>query len=612
MKLKLKTLRANLFFYQVLLIGIILLVAGALSYIYISRTFVKMIRIEQDSLGESLANSIETEFDKMNIVSMNICYSNLIKEMFKEYQQFNGKTEIVGSRVKKYNDQTLLFESILGIMGPFYHVNQVNLYTFDGFMVGSGLFNEETKVKMENIPKIQEAIKNDGLKYLTPPEKNSYLANKNLQLKDNYFISLLRVFKDQHHQNEGIVEVLQDCEKIFSAVDLQEKSKKSLKVFVLNKKGEILYPYNENRDISSKELLNILGSEEIHDSINFVDFKGDFSREIVSVFHIDTYGLNIIFLQSKYNILTPLRRFQILFFIFLIFITLYTIIVSYSVSARVTLPLEKLVNFISGLKLNNYSLEKNENYKHSDNTFEEIDKLYNAFNRMSGKLRTSLNELIALKDQEALTRLLTLQSQMNPHFLYNNLANLSILAEENKNDQVVSMCRDISFMLRYSTEKAPGGSNILGEIEYVETYLKCLTVRYEDDLKYKISIPKEMNDIRIPRILIQPLVENCINHGFISEPPWEIKVEGFINDDKWFISVSDNGIGFPEDILIKYNKSVPNKILHSEHLGLENTKQRLELIYKNNAVFILQNLYTGGSSVTIGGNINYYEDRYEG
>lgn len=610
--MKLKTLRANLFFYQVLLISIIILVAGVLSYIYISRTFVKMILIEQESVGTSLAKSLENELDMMNIVSMNICYSNLIKDMFRDYQKLNNSSNLTDSRVKKYNDQTLLFDSILGIMGPFHNVSQVNLYNFDGFVVGSGLYNDERIIDLSKEQNITNAIELDGYKFLTIPKKNELLAKNNMQMKNVYFLSLLRVFKDKHHQNEGIVEVLQDCSKIFSSLELQENSKKSLRFFLLNKNKDILYPFKGDIVLKNKVLAGLINLENKKNSINYIIFEGYNEKEIVSIFYIEKYELSLIFLQSKYDILAPLRRFQVIFFIFLMFLIIYTVVVSYTVSAKVTLPLDRLVKFLSNIKLNNFSLEENEKFKPDNNTFEEIGTLYSAFSRMSGKLKTSLNELIELKDQEALTRLLTLQSQMNPHFLYNNLANLSVLAEENKNTQVVAMCRDISFMLRYSTKKSPGGANIKEEMEYVEKYLKCMILRYEDDLNYTISYNKTMEDIRIPRILIQPLVENSINHGFITEPPWNISISGKVENGKWYVTVEDNGIGFPDKVLETFNVKTHNRSIHSRHLGLDNTKQRLNLIYKGNAMFSLENRVGGGARITIGGNINYYEDRYEG
>lgn len=602
-KYTIKTLRGNLFFYQSLLILIILLVAGLCSYLYMRKTFIKNILTEQNSLGLSIAESLENELEKLNIVSMNISYSNLLKEMFKDYQQLSGVEEQLDDRIEKYLGQSLLFDSILGIMGHFHTVSQVNLYTFDGFMIGSGLFNKESKIDISGISDIQNTIKLDGYKYLSTPKKYEILIKKNLQLKDHSFISLYRVFKDQHHQNEGIVEVVQDCEKIFSSVDLKKRNSQNLKIYILNSDGILIYPYNEETTISMKDLQEIIIPLENLNTIKAVTLEGDSQEEIISTFGIEKYGLKIVLLQTKNLMLKPLRRFQLLFFIFIIFLTLYTLIVSYSVSARVTMPLNSLVNYLSGLKINNLTEELNKTFP-NENTFVEIDSLYEAFNNMSLQLKTSIDELINLKDQEALTRLLTLQSQMNPHFLYNNLANIIALAEEEKNDQVIKMCTDISYMLRYSTVKDLRGTYLIDEIKYVEKYLSFMDLRYEEDLSYTITYPDKMKYIKIPRILIQPLVENSFNHGLTTEPPWVITIIGEIIGDQWLITVNDNGGGFSDEVLDIFNKPTQNIILNN-HIGLENTRQRLELIYKEKAIFHISNLKSGGASITIGGNIDF-------
>ena len=242
----------------------------------------------------------------------------------------------------------------------------------------------------------------------------------------------------------------------------------------------------------------------------------------------------------------------------------------------------------------------------TEESFQEIDTLYAAFASLSGKLGASLKELLQLKDQEALTRLLALQSQMNPHFLYNNLTNISALAEEKKNKEVVSMCQDLSFMLRYTAEKDPKGASIKEEMDYVRKYLTCMKLRYEEDLEFTLSYPDSLAGVRIPRILIQPLVENSINHGFHTVPPLKIRVEGWIEGDLWTIVVSDNGAGFSQDILDKF-QNIHYSDDGTEHIGLNNTRQRIKLIYGKNGLFNLQNHADGGAVVTIQGDTHYRE-----
>lgn len=605
-----KTLRANLFFYHSLLIILILFLAGAVSYMYFSNTFTNTILREQNALGTSLVSSLENEFDNLNTVSMNISYSNLLKNLFRDYQNFYTDSQLQANNVDRYNDLTLLFDSIMAIMGPFHTVSQVNLYNFDGLMIGSGLYNEESRVNLDNLEGVQNAIKLDGLKYISPPRQIEYLGLRNLHLKDHTFISLIRVFKNQYHQSNGIVEVLQDCEDFFSYTDALEK-RNFLRIILLGDEGEIFYPYIKDAALLSvDELNNIIARFSVEGSADILEIKGSNEKEVYSIFRLDDYDMSLILLQSKPVLFASLYRFQFLFIFLLFFITVYTLIISYSVSARVTRPLDRLVASFSTVELNDLNSDAAPEQYSSRESFEEIDSLYSAFNTLSGKLGASLNELIQLKDQEAMTRLLALQSQMNPHFLYNNLSNISALAEEGKNRDVISMCQDISFMLRYSAEKEPTGASLKEEMDYVLKYLTCMKIRYEEDLDFTITYPDSMSDIIIPRILVQPLVENSINHGFQNDPPWKITIEGYMEGNLWNIRVKDSGIGFSEEILERFAKG-SSAMFATEHLGLSNTYQRIKLIYRDKGSFFLENAADGGAVVTVKGDLTYRSPSHE-
>lgn len=597
--LKLKTLRGSLVFYQVLLMSLILLLAGYGAYFYISNTVIEMIKIEQESLGTSVTSSIENELEKMNNVSMNISYSNIIKDMFKDYYLSTKPGPYSGTRVQKYNEQSLLLGSILGIMGPFQYVSQVYLYTLDGFMIGSGLFNEESYIDILSKEKLTKAIELNGYKHLTIPERSELLGKRYFHLKDESFISLIRVFKDQHHRDEGIVEVQQVCNRIFSSIEMQDSGERALNIYVINNDLEFLYPYEEN-ELTQDEIDNI---KQIISSRLTSELPEDSLGNIISIFDIEDYGLKVIFTQSKEKVLSRLRQIKTLFTIFIAFILLYTLAVSYYASYRVSNPINSLIKSISDFQLRNIPGNRCEPITPIGKSFEEIDVLYNEFSNMIVKLQTSIDELIALKDHEALTRLLTLQSQMNPHFLYNNLAIISILAEERKNDKVISMCKNISELLRYSNHKTLELTTLKEEISYVENYLICMSARLEEDLEYYINLEPGMEDIAVQRILIQPLVENSITHGFVNEPPWSVQITGKIVQQRWIITVRDNGIGFDKELLDKFNNKEESNIIDNEHIGLTNTQQRLKLIYKENTIFKISNNKDGGASVTIGGEI---------
>ena len=306
------SLRGNLFFYHSLLIVLILLLAGAFSYIIFSRSFEKTILQEQNSLGTALVSSVENELDKLNTVSMNISYSNLLKNLFREYQEYNNAGLPLVNNVSRYNDLSLLFDSIMAVMGPFHTVSQVNLYTFDGFMIGSGIYNEETQILLKDHRGLQEAITLDGLKYISAPRKIEYLGKSNLHLKDHVFISLIRVFKDHYHQNEGIVEVLQDCEDFFAYYDMLQ-SRNHLRIFLVDARGEVLYPYDGNDPVLQEEVSGKFMAGKLFPEKDNIYIKGSDGHDIYSVFPIEGYSMNLILLQSKSVLFASLHRFQVFF-----------------------------------------------------------------------------------------------------------------------------------------------------------------------------------------------------------------------------------------------------------------------------------------------------------
>ena len=144
---------------------------------------------------------------------------------------------------------------------------------------------------------------------------------------------------------------------------------------------------------------------------------------------------------------------------------------------------------------------------------------------------------------------MALQSQINPHFYYNSLASIIVLAESNLSEDVVTLCRNLSSMMRYITKDTQSMVTVREEIEYIQKYLYCMKIRYQTSLIYEIRIEPPILELRIPKLIIQPLVENAIKYGTNCDPPWKITILGTMNDDFWRIDVMDSGPGFSEETI---------------------------------------------------------------
>ena len=175
----------------------------------------------------------------------------------------------------------------------------------------------------------------------------------------------------------------------------------------------------------------------------------------------DYSGWSIIVVQSQKVIFSSLINFTSTFILISILILFMILILSYVVSRKVTVPLRKLRHALKNMNIDELASPNLTGPPMPNNTLNEIEHLNRTFNTMYIKLGRSLNELLIAKSEEMDAKLLAMQSQMNPHFLYNNLANISVMAEEGMNKEIVAMCHDVSYMLRYISTDSKNGVDAL-------------------------------------------------------------------------------------------------------------------------------------------------------
>ena len=137
-----------------------------------------------------------------------------------------------------------------------------------------------------------------------------------------------------------------------------------------------------------------------------------------------------------------------------------------------------------------------------------------------------------------------LQSQMNPHFLYNMLSAIAESADEDGSPRTVRMCEKLSSMLRYMADYTSEQVSLQEDIANMRDYLDLMKVRYEEHFSYVIETCDALRGQHVPRMTLQPLVENCFQHGFKNKrPPWRIHVRFACENGLWSIEVRDNGCG---------------------------------------------------------------------
>lgn len=209
----------------------------------------------------------------------------------------------------------------------------------------------------------------------------------------------------------------------------------------------------------------------------------------------------------------------------------------------------------------------------------EVGELSKSLNEMIDKL----NELLAQITKEQIrireAELELLQSQINPHFLYNTLDTIVWLAEGGYQKEVVSMVKSLSAFFRTSISRGKEIITISEEVTHARSYLEIQRFRYQDILTYEIDIPKECEKYLIPKITLQPLIENALYHGIKNKRGGgKITVTAKVSGDDFVISIEDNGIGMSEERLKQIMEGINSKTPSEKKIyGLYNVNERIRL-----------------------------------
>lgn len=194
-----------------------------------------------------------------------------------------------------------------------------------------------------------------------------------------------------------------------------------------------------------------------------------------------------------------------------------------------------------------------------------------------------------------------LQSQINPHFLYNTLDTIVWAAEDSDQKTVVSMVKSLSEFFRTSLNSGKEIVTIEEEIMHARSYLEIQQIRYRDIMEYDISIPGEIYSCLIPKITIQPLIENALYHGIKNKRGMgKITVSGEKKDNLAYIYVTDNGKGMTEERLRVVNEKIAdNTSAEGDVFGLSNINERIQLKFGNEYGIHISSVLDEGTTVSV-------------
>lgn len=539
----------------------------------------------QKQLTLSINQNIENYFQDMNDFSMELIKSSMFRETalgrLPEYYEEGRNTVDLFSN---------LYLEAYKMIQKKYHVGIITDQNYYIWM-GNEYFIERLPKKA---PDTYQNLVKDGSAVIKYLEKNEYLleamGNRSVTDKDNSKITLSRSFGGSSffYNGSAILEVQMDADEFTEDMRRLSSSKNEagLQIHILNDAGDTIFSETE---LDSKKFL------EENDWKPGSFRKNGYYTYVYKIFNSDIYVLYTISILSYYNKLLTFLGITIIFFLI---ITALMIAVSYRVSREISKPIHEVCH-----ELRKVDLAQGIRYQRVDTDILELDYLSNSIGELNEKLEESMHHIITLKDFEIHSKLLALQAQMQPHFLVNTLTTMGSMAEETKNQDIARMCLNLTQMFRYISAEESEGVRLFEEMKHVNRYVDIMKERFPN-AQVDSDIPLEMMNIRVPKLIIQPLVENSFKYCNRSKP--HIKIAGELQDGRcWSIKVSDNGAGFSdskvEEILKKCEESmdgVNSLSTKIDGMGLVNVYVRLQLFYREEVVYEINQ-----EGIVIGGKV---------
>lgn len=606
-----RNIRSILFSTYSLIIVIVFAVLVAWFYLWASDLLRKNATDSLESMGQSMQDNIDSEFHKLNDVSLNVMYSNLVKNHFQRYLSLTTdsrstiavNTNVTGAENSVQNAKELT-DILTAAIGPSRPVEQLYLYDFKSKVYGNGFDNGERTYLPQDKPWFEAVMHNTAGKYIALPVPDEEMSRFISSNEKQFSMSLFRLFYDNYNTPMGIIEVKQYFNRIFkSAIDFTERNPYQAKVLVYNNAKEIIYPTNADK-ARYLPYMTYRAADGTAEQSFYNQDTGE--KALLSLHYSEFTGLSTVIIASESKLLSPLFTFAKRTVLIALIILLLAILLSFLAAKRITMPIQKIHRSMRTMRLEDLGTERSAKPQ-LNSGLNELDQLYWSFVKMSSRLKQSMDDLLMSQHQELQAKLIALQTQMNPHFLYNTLTTIQVMAQENMNAEIVAMTENMSDFLRYFS--ADGSLVALKEeVLHTRKYLEINQIRFGSKLHFEFDIDEQLIELRIPKLIIQPLVENALKFATKYQPPWTIRVTGTISANHWQVEVADTGDGFSEESLANLDRRIEEidktnvlPLLQLNGMGLLNIYIRMKLMYGNETIFRIAN--GQGATVIIGGTL---------
>ena len=548
MKLK-KTMRnsmiLNLFFYY--LVGNLLFILFLSSIFYYTSKYIIMNK--------------EIEYTNKNVMSTSRYITLYVEKLQNIINLLSVNADVrnfltLGNNNSKKSIEKMVYSILDNNKG----IKNITVIGKNGSIISSDKNNDmKISANMMKEKWYVDAINNSDMPVFNPVRKDEDSSMNS----NSWFLSISRDIKNSKGENLGVI-VFDIKYEMFERYLRSNAFGRQSDSIIIDNHGNVIY-YRDVKCFADKKCLEKFSEKNKNKDTYLYETQ------------IENTNWNLRSLANTNDLVTLKKNFSHIVIIIFLFSLAFSSIITFIVITKILKPLIKLENHMQNFENNLREFHL------SEKTGYEIQNLVEHFNVMVEKIKY-------LREYE----IKALHSQINPHFLYNTLDTIIWMAEFEDNEKVISITKSLANYFRLSLSNGHEKIPLKDEIMHTKEYLFIQKQRYENKLSYFFNIEDEsLLSIKVPKIIIQPIVENSIYHGIKNlSGNGIITIDVYRQNSTVNISVKDNGIGFEKAKQFKKSKT--------GGVGIKNVDKRIKFYYgKNYGVFINKDSKTEGAEVVI-------------
>lgn len=408
--------------------------------------------------------------------------------------------------------------------------------------------------------------------------QNSQWIYRYSSIENNYVLSYYK--SPFYNKENGVLTYIEininEIQRILGNLTIQDNGT----IFLTDEKGFSVFS-KQQIPIDTERVLNSIKKSNKDNGI--IDHEYNYNRLKIIYKKMPTTNLTLAMALPVENIMKPIKQTQFLIaiiVIFSIFLAVAFTLVSYK---QILHPINQLVEGMREASLGNFKIQLKHNYKH------ETGFMLDQFNLMVKEIDTLVKEVYENKSNYHQSQLKLLQSQINPHFLYNCLNFIYQMCVLEETEGASKMSLYLGKYFRFATKSDQNLVTLKEELDNIHSYIKIQQMRYPGKINYSIKLDEKIQNTVIPRLIVQPLVENAIIHGMETLiDSANIYIHAYLDNNTIIVVVEDDGIGITKEKAEEINKTLDEMKLDKSGHALNNTHWRLRLKFgENSGLYLL-------------------------